>query len=127
MKKRERNRDRESASTSERGETHMGTKREVEIACHSVPPQWCHSGDATSNREREGERERDREREAENRERKREEGTKKRERNRDRESASTSERGETHTGTEREVKTAWHSVPPQWYHSGDVSGNRERL
>ena len=33
----ERERKRESASTAERGETHMGTKREVKKPCRSVP------------------------------------------------------------------------------------------
>ena len=39
---------------------------------------------------------------------------------------STSERGKTHMGTTREVKMPCRSVPPQWYHSGDATGNRER-
>jgi len=34
-----------------RGKTHMRNKREVKKACHSVPSQWYHSGDATSNRD----------------------------------------------------------------------------
>jgi len=29
-------------------------------------------------------------------------------------------------GTTREVKMPCRSVPPQWYHSGDATGNRER-
>ena len=49
----------------------MGTKREVNKSCRSVPSQWHHSGDATSNTEKEKERERERKRETE-RERKRE-------------------------------------------------------
>ena len=51
--------ERESASTAERGETHMGTTREVKKACRSVPSQWYHSGDTTSNRERARKRERE--------------------------------------------------------------------
>ena len=47
----------------------MGTKREIKKACCNVPSPWCHSGDATSNREgkreREEEKERERERERE--------------------------------------------------------------
>ena len=35
----ERERKRESASTAERGETHMGTKREVKKSCRSVTSQ----------------------------------------------------------------------------------------
>ena len=56
----------------------MGTKSEVKKACRSVPSQWYHSGDATSNRERE----RTKVREEREKERKR-----KRERKRERESA----------------------------------------
>ena len=69
--KRESERERESASTAERGETHMGTKREVKKSCRSVTSQWHHSGDATSNtqrkrkKERESERKRKKEREIE--------------------------------------------------------------
>ena len=37
--KRESERKRESASTAERGETHMGTKREVKKSCRSVTSQ----------------------------------------------------------------------------------------
>ena len=47
----------------------MGTKREVKKACRSVPSQWHHSGDVTSNTQREKERERLREREREEKER----------------------------------------------------------
>ena len=47
----------------------MGTKREVKKACRSVPSQWHHSGDVTSNTQREKERERLRVREREEKER----------------------------------------------------------
>jgi len=57
--KKKRKRERESTSTAERGETYIGTKKEVNKSCRSVPSQWHHSSDATSNREREN-RERER-------------------------------------------------------------------
>jgi len=65
VRKKARERKRESTSTAERGETYMGTKREVKKACRSVLSQWYHSGDATSNRERQKQREKERKRERE--------------------------------------------------------------
>ena len=123
-RKRERDcmRKRENPSTAEREETHLGTKREVNKACRSVPSQWHHSGDATSTH-----RERERERETEKREKERsrlrmKETEKERER-----TASTAKRGETYIGTKREVNKACCSVPSQWHHSGDAtSTHRER-
>ena len=51
----------------------MGTKREVKKACRSVPSQWYHSGNATSNtEERERKRERLRKEREMNREKERE-------------------------------------------------------
>ena len=66
-----------------KGETYIGTKREVKTVRRSVPSQWHHSGDSTSNtqierlrkeREREKETEKERERERERVRRQQKEG-----------------------------------------------------
>ena len=38
----ERKRERARASTAERGETQVGTKRDVKAGCRNVPSQWHH-------------------------------------------------------------------------------------
>ena len=57
MRESTRERERARASTAEIEETHMGPKeRYSKEACRSVPSQWYHSDEATSNRGRERER-----------------------------------------------------------------------
>jgi len=86
VRKKARERKRESTSTAERGETYMETKREVNKACRSVLSQWYHSGDATSNTERERrEKERKKERKRERKRERERERERKRERDRERE------------------------------------------
>ena len=61
------------------------TKREVKKACRSVPSQWHHSGDTTSNTHREiSQREREIKRERDEKEKKDREKERKREKERER-------------------------------------------
>ena len=93
---------------------------------HSVPSQWYHSGDATSNRETE---KRETEKREKERERKRGRGRKREEergRERRERARATEIIGEIHMGTKREVTKACRSVLSQWYHSGDATSHGER-
>ena len=62
MKEREKERERARVDCRKRGETYVGTKREVNKACSSLPSQ-CIPAVTRQARERERERERCRERE----------------------------------------------------------------
>ena len=111
----------------------MGTKREVTKACRSVPPQWYHSGDATSNREseRDGkrkrergreklgtdfkEKERKREREKERKREREKERKRERERERERESARRLQKEGRHTSGPKE-RSRKHVAA--YYHGG---------
>ena len=95
-----------------------GDQKRGKKACRGIPPQWCHNGDAISNREKTRERKRLR------KQRKRE-NQKERERERKRERARVDCRKRGYVGTKREVKKACRGVLSQWC-SGDATSNTHR-